>query len=197
MRKTFLTSTVAAAAIVGAALLGAVPASAQSFSFGMAPGGIGFSYDSGGYCDQSGCPDDFWDYPVSYCPVFFRGQWYDAPLYYREDRGEYWYWIQDNWRRDQWDGPRPPWACVDRFGPPLGLDFYESHGFGFGPNGAIDGPMTATAITAYGTATPMATIGRVTAEPIGRTNGCSSTATTVAAMGTAMTMAARTTISST
>ena len=129
MRKTFLTGTVAAAAIIGAALLGAVPASAQSFSFGMAPGGIGFSYDSGGYCDQSGCPDDFWDYPVSYCPVFFRGQWYDAPLYYREDRGEYVYWIHDNWRRDQWEGPRPPWACMDRFGPPLGLDFYESHGF--------------------------------------------------------------------
>ena len=129
MMRTFLTSTVAAAAIVGAALLGAAPANAQSFSIGIAPGGIGFSYDSGGYCDDYGCPDDFWDYPLYYCPVYFRGQWYDGPVYYRQDGDEYWYWIHGNWRRDQWDGPRPPWACFDRYGPPLGLDFYENHGF--------------------------------------------------------------------
>ena len=122
-------STAAAAAVIGAALLGAAPANAQGFSIGIAPGGVGFSYDSGGYCDDYGCPDDFWDYPLYYCPVYFRGQWYDGPVYYRQDGDEYWYWIHGNWRRDQWNGARPQWACFDRYGPPLGLDFYESHGF--------------------------------------------------------------------
>jgi hypothetical protein len=122
-------STAAAAAVIGAALLGAAPANAQGFSIGIAPGGVGFSYDSGGYCDDYGCPDDFWDYPLYYCPVYFRGQWYDGPVYYRQDGDEYWYWIHGNWRRDQWNGLRPQWACFDRYGPPLGLDFYVTHGF--------------------------------------------------------------------
>ena len=59
--RTLLMATVAATAIIGAALLGAAPANAQGYS---GPGGIEFSYGSGGYCDAFGCPDDFWDYPV-------------------------------------------------------------------------------------------------------------------------------------
>jgi len=129
MMKTFLKTTVAATAIVGAALFATAPADAQGFSAGFGPGGIGFSYNSGGYCDEWGCPDEFWDYPVYYCPVYFRGNWYDGPLYFRNDGGDYWYWIQGNWRRDQWRGPRPDWACLDRYGPPLGFEYYENHGF--------------------------------------------------------------------
>ena len=116
--KTFLMTTVATAAIVGAALFGVAPANAQGFESDV----IGFSYDSGGYCDEDGCPDGFWDYPVSYCPVYFRGDWYIGPVYYRRYDGRTQYWIHGNWRFDQWDGPRPNWACDNRFGPPLGFE---------------------------------------------------------------------------
>ena len=33
------------------------------------PWRISFSSDPGGYCDDWGCPDDFWDLPVFYGPV--------------------------------------------------------------------------------------------------------------------------------
>ncbi|HEY0281450.1 MAG TPA: hypothetical protein VGC27_02375 [Rhizomicrobium sp.] len=127
--RTFLKTTVAAAAIAGAALFSAAPANAQDISFSFGSGGVGFSYDSGGYCDSWGCPDDFWDYPIYYCPVYFRGSWYNGPLYFRQYGGEYWYWIQGNWRRDQWRSMRPNWACLDRYGPPLGFEYYENNGF--------------------------------------------------------------------
>ena len=42
-----------------------------STSIGV-PGAIGFDYDSGGYCDDWGCPDEYWDMPVYYGPVYFR-----------------------------------------------------------------------------------------------------------------------------
>ena len=86
MRK-FLKTAVTAAAVTGAALLTATPASAAGFSVDVRVPGIGFSYDSGGYCDQWGCPDAFWDYPVYYCPVYFRGDWYKGPTYYRREGG--------------------------------------------------------------------------------------------------------------
>src|ERR1041384_6710137 len=57
-------------------------------------GGIGFSYDTGGYCDSTGCPDDFWDFPIAYCPVYFAGEWYRGPFYYRYWQGDYYYWIR-------------------------------------------------------------------------------------------------------
>jgi hypothetical protein len=128
MRTTFK-MTVAAATIAGAAMLSAAPAQADGFSIGIGSGGIGFSYDSGGYCDSYGCPDSFWDYPVYYCPVYFRGDWYRGPVYYRRYDGRVQFWILGNWRYDQWRGPRPEWACIDHFGPPLGFDYYENHGF--------------------------------------------------------------------
>ena len=119
-------ATVAATAIIGAALLGAAPANAQRYS---GPGGIEFSYGSGGYCDDSGCPDDFWDYPVYYCPVFYDGDWYKGPVYYRDFDGRNLFWVHGEWRRDEWRGARPLWACTDRVGPPLGFEFYQNHGF--------------------------------------------------------------------
>ena len=128
--KNALKLTVAAAAMVGASLFASAPAQADSFglSFGSR-GGIGFSYDTGGYCDRWGCPDGFWDYPIAYCPVFFGDEWYRGPFYYRYRHGEYLYWIHGGWRRDEWDNDRPPGYCEDRFGPALGFDFYNSHGF--------------------------------------------------------------------
>lgn len=122
--------SVAALALAAGSLLSSAPANAERFGFSYGPrGGIGFSYESGGYCDTWGCPDDFWDYPIAYCPVYYDGDWYRGPFYYRYSRGTYYYWIHGDWRRDEWRYRRPDDACIDRFGPPLGYDFYISHGF--------------------------------------------------------------------
>lgn len=108
----------------------AAPASAQSFGIQIGPhGGIGFSYDSGGYCDDWGCPDDFWDMPVYYGPVFWDGYWYDGPVYYRMWYGQRQYWIHGGWRYDDWRGPRPGWWRPGRVGPSLGMNFYRNNGF--------------------------------------------------------------------
>lgn len=129
MRKN-LKITVAAAAIAGAAMLLGAPAQAQGFSIGVGPGGgINFSVSTGGYCDEYGCPDAFWDYPVYYCPVYFRGDWYRGPVYFRNQDGDVRFWVRGGWHHDQWDGPRPDWACTDRFGPALGFEYYDNHGF--------------------------------------------------------------------
>jgi hypothetical protein len=121
--------TLVAAALGGAVLAAAPAAQAQSVSLSVGFPGVSFSYTSGGYCDSWGCPDDFWNYPIYYCPVFYNGSWYRGPVYYRYWGGQYSYWIRGAWRRDYWSGPRPGWACVDRYGPPLGLDFYIWNGF--------------------------------------------------------------------
>jgi hypothetical protein len=124
--KTLLKAAAAAAMLAGAMLSISGPAKAEIAA-------AGFSYDSGGYCDSDGCPDDFWDYPIAYCPVYFDGEWYRGPMYYREVDGENLYWIHGRWRENQWDedddGPRPSWVCRDRYGPALDIDFYLSHGF--------------------------------------------------------------------
>jgi hypothetical protein len=124
--KTGLQMSAAALALAGAALFASTPASADSFGLRYGPG---FSYESGGYCDSLGCPDEFWDYPVAYCPVYFAGEWYRGPFYYRTWQGDYFYWIRGDWRRDEWSGDRPDDACVGRYGPPLDYDFYISNGF--------------------------------------------------------------------
>ncbi len=126
--KKLLTQTLLAAAIGGAALT-AAPANAASFSIGFGFPGVGFSYNSGGYCDRWGCPDQFWDYPIYYCPVYYRGTWFSGPVYYRSSRNGYLYWVHGGWRRDTWNRQRPRGACVDRYGPPLDLDFYIWNGF--------------------------------------------------------------------
>jgi len=126
--KKLLTRTLVVAA-VGVAFFGSTPASAASFSINVGFRGTGFSYSSGGYCDRWGCPDQFWDYPIYYCPVYYRGRWYTGPVYYRHVRGGYAYWIHGGWRRDMWNRSRPRGVCVDRYGPPLDLDFYIWNGF--------------------------------------------------------------------
>jgi hypothetical protein len=128
MKISWKTAVAALALTAGATA--ALPASAQSFGLGFGPrGGINFSYDSGGYCDQFGCPDNFWDMPVYYGPVFWRGDWYDGPVYYREAFGHRQFWIHGDWRNDEWRGPHPGWWREGRYGPPLGVDYYRSHGF--------------------------------------------------------------------
>ena len=126
--KKLITQTLMAAAI-GGTVLCATPADAASFSISVGFPGVGFSYNSGGYCDSRGCPNEFWNYPIYYCPVYYGGRWYSGPAYYRYSGGRYQYWIQGGWRRDSWNRPRPSGACVDRYGPPLDLDFYIWNGF--------------------------------------------------------------------
>ncbi len=130
LMKTAFKTLIGAAAIAGAATFAAAPANADGFGLSIGPGGgISFSVSSGGYCDQWGCPDDYWGYPVFYGPVYYGGSWYRGPLYYRYSGGSYWYWLHGGWRRDEWRGPRPGWARNYRYGPALSLDYYRSHGF--------------------------------------------------------------------
>ena len=130
--KQFLTTTIAAAALAGAALFASSPAQAGvslSFSIGI-PDAIAFDYDSGGYCDDWGCPDEYWDLPVFYGPVYYRGRWYQGPVYYRNYGGARWYWIRGGWRLDEWRGPHPRWWRAGyRYGPALGYSFYLGNGF--------------------------------------------------------------------
>ena len=68
--------------------------------------------------------------PVYYCPVFYRGSWYRGPVYYRHHRNRTQFWIRGGWRYDEWQRDyRPSWACTDRFGPALGFEYYDRHGF--------------------------------------------------------------------
>ena len=131
--KTQIKALTIAAALAGAALFASAPAEAGGVSISIGVPGIAFSYGSGGYCDDWGCPSGYWDYPVYYGPVFYAGQWYRGPVYYRRIHGDYWYWIHGGWHRDQWHGRRPAWWHRNRheyhYGPALGRDYYRGHGF--------------------------------------------------------------------
>jgi hypothetical protein len=105
------------------------PARADSFSIGFGSGGVAFSYDSGGYCDRWGCPDNYWDMPIYDCPVYWRGEWYRGPVYYRRMHGRLYYWLHGDWRMDEWRGMRPHGYCVERYREPLGFMWYENNGF--------------------------------------------------------------------
>jgi hypothetical protein len=130
--KVFWKATAAAAAMAGAMMFGSGQAQARvdlGISFNV-PGAVGFDAGSGGYCDESGCPDEYWGYPVYYGPVFYDGRWFNGPVYYRDYGGSRWFWVHGGWRHDEWRGPRPGWYRNDyRVGPALGYDFYLGHGF--------------------------------------------------------------------
>ncbi len=111
-----------------------------SFGIGIGPGGglsigigshggVGFDIGTGGYCDHWGCPGDYWGYPVYYGSVYYDGEWFEGPVYYREYDGEYEYWVHGNWHRDEWRGERPEWAGEGHYGPALGRDYYRSDEF--------------------------------------------------------------------
>ena len=128
--KTLLKMATVAAVMAGAAFFASEPARADGVSVSIGVPGIGFSYDSGGYCDSWGCPSDYWGYPVYYGPVYWGGAWYRGPVYYRHRYGHTWYWVHGGWHRDQWRGPRPHWYRHNyRYGPALGYDYYRGHGF--------------------------------------------------------------------
>lgn len=125
--KSVLKIGLAAAGFI--ALSASEPAAADQWGVSISSNAVGFSYNSGGYCDSYGCPDRYWDYPVYYCPVYVHHRWYRGPVYYSRRHGGTMFWVRDGWHRDEWNGQRPPWACNDRYGPALDLYFYQSNGF--------------------------------------------------------------------
>ncbi len=89
------------------------------------------------YCDQYGCPDDFYDMPIWYGPVFYDDVWFGGPVYYRNWHGRRQYWIHGGWRYDAWQGPRPSWWSAGHYhtGPVQGRNFHESHAAGSATTG--------------------------------------------------------------
>jgi hypothetical protein len=86
-----------------------------------------YGEDAYGYCDEYGCPDDYWNLPVYYGPVFYDDFWFNGPLYYRDWGGRRQYWIRGGWRYGGWRGARPSWYREGRYGPALGMNWYRSH----------------------------------------------------------------------
>jgi len=84
------------------------------------------------YCDQYGCPDDFYDMPIWYGPVFYDNVWFTGPVYYRSFHGRRQYWIQGSWHYDAWHGPHPSWWHAARYhvGPAVGRNNIQNHGVG-------------------------------------------------------------------
>jgi hypothetical protein len=69
-----------------------------------------------GYCDEYGCPEDYYDLPVFYGDVFYDNAWLTGPLYYRDWYGRRQFWIHGGWRYGNHRG--------GRFGPALGRSWY-------------------------------------------------------------------------
>ncbi len=130
--KPSLKLTLLASTIIGLAIASASGAQAQYYGRDDRSRAISSSPETGGYCDNAGCPDRFWKYPIHYGPVFFHGQWYRGPVYFRADRHGRQYWVSGGWHRDEWRGRRPAWARQSHDGPALAIDYYASHGFRIG-----------------------------------------------------------------
>ena len=94
---------------------------------GCAGPSVVYNYeDSGSYADNAPYSSDVdydtscdyytppWGYPADYCryqlwsePVYYGGVWYSGPIYSRIYGGERWYWLNGDWRHDEWRGARP------------------------------------------------------------------------------------------
>lgn len=122
VKTILLASSVAALALTTGAL-------ARDHRYDDRDRAIRFSLETGGYCDNSGCPDRFWRYPVHYGPVFVEGRWFLGPVYFRGDRYGREYWVRGAWHRDEWRGRRPGWARESHDGPALSFSYYADHGF--------------------------------------------------------------------
>ena len=130
--RTSIKVALLASSIVGLALAAGPAAFARHHDYNNYGGGISFALETGGYCDNAGCPDHFWRYPVHYGPVFAGGRWFRGPVDFRGDRYGREYWVHGGWHRDDWQGRRPPWARASHDGPPLAFEYYADHGFQVG-----------------------------------------------------------------
>ncbi len=78
-----------------------------------------------GYCDEYGCPNDYWDQPIYYGSVFYDNAWANGPFYYRDLGGRRQYWIHGGWHDDAWRGERPAQYRNGRYGPARDLNWYR------------------------------------------------------------------------
>ncbi len=94
----------------GAALAFATPAAARahfgiSFGFGF-PGYASFGpcdyYDYYDAAPPWGLPPDYCDDNVYFQPIFWDGEWYRGPIYYRWEHGRRVFWLNGGWRRAEW-----------------------------------------------------------------------------------------------
>jgi len=113
--RRFGKMALAALMVAGAGAALSTPAAARtdigiSFGFGY-PG-----YANFGPCDYYnyynapppwGLPPNYCDYDVYYEPVFWGGEWYRGPIYYRWVHGGRVFWLNGGWRHDEWRGQRP------------------------------------------------------------------------------------------
>ena len=122
--KRYAKVALSALLLAGATALTAAPAPAQvsaGISFGYGPDFQPFSdpcdyYD---YYDEPppwGLPPDYCDYPVYFDPVYYGGSWYRGPIYYRWYGDQRLFWLNGNWRRDEWRGGRPDIRWEERGG---------------------------------------------------------------------------------
>lgn len=139
--KNFTKAAIVAFGVTGA--LAAVPASAQpydpsydqegyyeddgaypqdAYAQGYGAYGDQTAYDDqygAGYCDEYGCPEDYYDLPVYYGDVYYGGSWLTGPLYYRDLYGSRQFWVHGGWRSANHRG--------GRFGPALGRNWYAQN----------------------------------------------------------------------
>jgi hypothetical protein len=80
-----------------------------------------------GYCDEYGCPNNYWDQPIYYGSVFYDNAWADGPFYYRNLDGRREYWIHGGWRGDAWRGERPARYRNGTYGPARDLNWYRTN----------------------------------------------------------------------
>ncbi len=60
--------------------------------------------DAYGYCDEYGCPEDYYDLPIYDGEVYYNGLWLTGPLYYRDWGGGRQFWVHGGWRSSQYRG---------------------------------------------------------------------------------------------
>jgi hypothetical protein len=94
----------------GAALAVATPAAARpsigiSFGFGL-PGYANFGacdyYDYYNAPPPWGLPPNYCNYNVYFQPIYWNGEWYRGPVYYRFEGGRRVFWLNGSWRRADW-----------------------------------------------------------------------------------------------
>ncbi|MEY4965605.1 MAG: hypothetical protein RL274_1188 [Pseudomonadota bacterium] len=126
--KNFTKAVIVAFGVAGA--FAAVPASAQTYNpyagdpsyGGYDQEDYGNGYDDAyargaygeegaygdeyaiGYCDQYGCPEDYYDLPIYDGQVYYDNGWLTGPLYYRDWGGRRQFWIRGGWRHSQYRG---------------------------------------------------------------------------------------------
>ncbi len=141
--KNFTKAAIFAFGVTGA--FAAVPASAQPYDpYNPAYGDQGYEgdyYDQGydpgydqyaqydaygeygdeayGYCDEYGCPEDYYDLPIYDGEVYYNGLWLTGPLYYRDWGGGRQFWLHGGWRSSQYRG--------GNFRRAMGRDWYRQN----------------------------------------------------------------------